>query len=119
MTTQTGEEMDQERANHRKAICTVAVVLALLSLLLASPANACECASTGPPCGAFWNGDPEVFVARVTAVHFPEGPRLQRRVTLQVAEVFRGDVRGDIDLLTGSGGGDCGYPFAAGETYLV
>jgi hypothetical protein len=48
-------------------------------------------------------------------------PRLlnQRRVRLRVTENFVGAEGDHFELFTGFGGGDCGFPFRTGETYLV
>jgi hypothetical protein len=40
-------------------------------------------------------------------------------VRFDVAEAFRGVTSPELDVDTGSGGGDCGYPFKVGESYLV
>jgi hypothetical protein len=42
-----------------------------------------------------------------------------RRVTFAVAERFKGVDGRLIDVLTGSGGGDCGFNFRVGSSYLV
>ena len=40
-------------------------------------------------------------------------------VTFEVLETFKGKTTSDVKLSTGMGGGDCGYPFEAGQTYVV
>src|SRR5437868_10960043 len=42
-----------------------------------------------------------------------------KRIKFQVKEVFRGDKQDTLDVWTGFGGGDCGFLFQKGETYLV
>jgi hypothetical protein len=59
-----------------------------------------------------------VFSAKVLAV------AVNRRefsvsVKLSVEQVWKGEVAKEVTLTTGSGGGDCGYPFKVGESYLV
>src|SRR5262249_10049444 len=49
----------------------------------------------------------------------PDAPIAQRRIRFDVAEAFRGVSGATVDVLTGLGGGDCGYPFRVGERYLV
>ena len=44
---------------------------------------------------------------------------VQRLVALRVEEIFKGDVAPLTILVTGSGGGDCGYAFEEGKEYLV
>jgi hypothetical protein len=38
--------------------------------------------------------------------------------TVQVTKSIKGHVHGDITVTTGTGGGDCGYDFVEGESYL-
>lgn len=45
--------------------------------------------------------------------------RLYRITVFEVSEKFRGDIPPFVIVATGSGGGDCGYRFKAGESYLV
>jgi len=43
----------------------------------------------------------------------------RRRVSFKVSEIFRGDVGASVIIRTGLGGGDCGYAFEVGSSYLV
>jgi hypothetical protein len=99
-----------------------------LVTLLGMPAasEACSCIIPGPSCEETWQVD-AVFVAQVLDIRAmpPGNPQsapwldMRRRVRLLVVEVFRGGVSKEIDVYTGEGGGDCGYEFRSGETYLV
>lgn len=40
-------------------------------------------------------------------------------VTFYVLETFKGSSVSEVQLSTGMGGGDCGYPFETGKTYVV
>lgn len=92
------------------------------------PAEACSCYHSNVQCGAagdFWKTQ-AVFVGRVLSIEnlAPRSlPRFfgRRKVRVRVVEGFRGTAAGqpDVSVLTGSGGGDCGYPFRVGEEYLV
>ena len=42
-----------------------------------------------------------------------------REVTLRVVENFKGAPVNELLITTGSGGGDCGFPFDVGQSYLV
>jgi hypothetical protein len=42
-----------------------------------------------------------------------------RTVSFAVGRVFRGKAQDHVAILTGLGGGDCGYYFQTGQTYLV
>jgi len=66
-----------------------------------------------------------VFVGKVVAIDTqspqpgPERGYLQRRIRLEVLERFQGALEGNVTLLTGLGGGDCGYPFQVDGIYVV
>ena len=40
-------------------------------------------------------------------------------VTLEVSQIWKGDIASPIVVLTARGGGDCGFPFCVGESYVV
>jgi hypothetical protein len=40
-------------------------------------------------------------------------------VRLKVAKSWKGSTHGEVRVVTGRGGGDCGYRFEVGESYLV
>ena len=81
--------------------------------------------SSGPPCQAAWQAD-AVFAANVVSIDAPvdegakDGMRWpMRRVRVKVTEGFRNTPAAEVDVLTGMGGGDCGYNFAVGGDYLI
>ena len=101
--------------------------IVFLLFVSAYDALACSCASSGPPCQAFWQTD-AVFSATVisksvitvdTGIEsFPKEQQIA--VKLLVEDTFRGSLGGnDVEMLTGMGGGDCGYNFEKGKKYLV
>ena len=77
-------------------------------------ATACSCAGPGAPCAEAWRAD-AVFVGQVVSISATVG----RRVEVAVIEPFRGFQLSQVTLETGYGGGDCGYPFEMGQSYLV
>ncbi len=111
---------------------------------LAARLEACSCAGGGSPClaagmsAAVFTGTvmdialvPAQFSSRSTA---PSGRRLSgqasepidmkpgfRLVRIRLAEVFSGvePWQREIEVVTGFGGGDCGYPFQPGAEYVV
>jgi hypothetical protein len=100
-----------------------------LLILLPRAAAACSCAFGGGarPCGTYW-GTPVIFSGQVTdisetTVTFGEGKsqevRKQRLVRFAVEEALRGLSGKEAEVVTGYGGGDCGYGFVKGERYLV
>ena len=96
----------------------------LLTFVLFDEAKACSCAFGGAaPCQQYWRTD-VVFTGLVTGstkVEMEEGTyKSQRRlVRFEVVEPSRGIQAAQAEVITGWGGGDCGYQFEVGETYLV
>lgn len=104
-----------------KKLCRIALVMFLLGLGLVYPAPdafACSCA-----------GEPSDEVAlRRTAMVFTGtatdsvGAFLgggSNAYGFEVDRAYKGEVRSDQWVNTGSGGGDCGYEFRLGERYAV
>src|SRR6266446_4457924 len=103
-----------------------------LLLLIFSPSfvRACSCAMVGNGCGP-WSlqGEGAVFLGKVTAKVAQPRPDAAGAVDLpagyavhfSVAENFHGvsEPGAEAVVYTGSGGGDCGYPFVVGTSYLV
>jgi hypothetical protein len=88
---------------------------------------ACSCIEEGPACQAFFRTH-AVFVGRVLGVtDFTAATDIsgrtftfaRRHVRLTVSESFSGVQSNEVTVDTGAGGGDCGYPFVVGESYLV
>ena len=112
-------------------------------ILLAPELEACSCAGPGTPCNAA-GSSAAVFtgtvlnitlhpvqplpadsgpaagrrgrVARSTGDPIPPMSRAFRVIRMEVTEVLSGIAAGqkEIDIVTGLGGGDCGYPFQPG-----
>jgi hypothetical protein len=105
-------------------ISGVSALLVLVAGLFAAPdAAACSCTTPGPACEGYWKAS-AVFLGRVESVSRQAGklpsrmPGL-RRVRFAVIEGFSGVRTGTIEVTTGRGGGDCGFPFRAGAEYVV
>jgi hypothetical protein len=107
------------------------LLLAVSSLfvLLASAgrADACTCMMPGAPCKAF-GGSAAVFVGTVTDIksRMRESPARGKEmdwapntVTFSVSEAFSGVEGAEVQVSTGMGGGDCGYSFVKGVSYVV
>lgn len=98
----------------------VAAILFLSSIA----AVACSCVDMGAGvCQTFWV-TPAVFSGRVVEISdVPRGEGtnvfLSKRVKFAIIDAFRGVTGETVDVLTGSGGGDCGYRFEMNESYLV
>ncbi len=105
------------------------LLTALLSCL-AFPGSAlgCSCVSLSSYCDNTWADGEVIFVGTVAAKialqeQFEDG--IQRltdyEVRFSAVDLLRGASKLDktMSVYTGSGGGDCGYPFAVGSRYLV
>lgn len=110
----------------RGARVTTFLIVLLATLAAPVPSDACSCMETKPVCEAFWQA-PIVFagevldIAEIEPPTLPNGRRFagDRLVKLRVDGAFRGTRPGIVEVQTGSGGGDCGYPFERGRKYLV
>jgi hypothetical protein len=107
-------------------------VIAALAFFSFAPiaVRACSCIVVGTGCGP-WSlqGEGAVFLGKVTAKVAQARPDAAGVVDLSadyavhfsVDESFSGGAEpgGETVVYTGSGGGDCGYPFVVGTSYLV
>lgn len=91
---------------------------------LTPTAKACSCMDSGPPCQAYWPAS-AVFTGQVievtTFISDQENFRgyAQKLIRFAVSQTFRGVSGMTVEAITGNGGGDCGYPFKVGQSYLV
>jgi len=109
---------------------TWAMIFTLVAAMLACFVNhaiACSCVPAGPPCQAYWKAS-AVLVGLVTnisptLVEIGEGKTKrtypQLLVRMVVEQAYRGVEGTEVEVVTGQGGGDCGYRFRLGERYLV
>jgi hypothetical protein len=91
-------------------------------------AVACTCMGTPSPCASF-KDTPVVFVGLVTSIEETkvdivrfgekETVRTGLRAHFTVEESLKGIKQKTVEVATGGGGGDCGYPFKQGRRYLV
>ncbi|HEX6903873.1 MAG TPA: hypothetical protein VF789_29450 [Thermoanaerobaculia bacterium] len=106
------------------------LLAAVLGLALARSVSACSCVAdfgADKPCETYWGTD-SLFLGRAISVEAvddeEEGeirlpPFWSRRFQFEVIEGFIGVEGPTVEVWTGSGGGDCGFEFKIGETYLV
>jgi len=102
--------------------------VAMLGCLATTEArlHACECIGPVLPCLAAENAQ-AVFVGQVVEIApvspppkgQAPGPVVSRRVLFKITESLMGGVDDTVEVYTGSGGGDCGFNFAKGKSYLV
>lgn len=109
--------------HRRRALLGLSLLVVALS---GARAAACSCEKPGPPCVEFGRAS-AVFVGTVASVR--EGERKQkpggeveftpRAVKFSVERTFLGVEGAEVEVLTGLGPEDCGYPFTKGVSYLV
>jgi len=99
-------------------------VVVLWCLLTPARADACTCVEGIPPCQSVWQATSvvEATIASIETVTgppvFENGPRYpERLVRLQDVRAWVGEST-DV-VITGMGGGDCGYAFRVGTRYLI
>ncbi len=86
------------------------------SLLIARPANACDCAGR-PTCATFWDAD-LAFVGRVKAVATPMPGK--EETTFEIEEWLRGEaVKASVTIVSNGVGYSCDYDFTPSTRYLV
>lgn len=102
-------------------------LVSLVIILSFEPADACSCAGEPPPCEAF-SGATAVFVGEVLdAAQQKEHKNEDGTTTVydvgsirfHVTEAFSGVTSSIVVISSGTGGGDCGYWFKRGQSYLV
>jgi protocatechuate 3,4-dioxygenase beta subunit len=111
----------------RKELLSCILVILILPCLLET-ASACTCANQSSPCAAF-GATPVVFVGHVVSIKedkaeinrfgVKEVIRTGLVAHMVVEEALKGITQKEVDVVTGGGGGDCGYRFIDGERYLV
>ncbi len=117
----------------KRFFCVVGV-LTLVSLtgtpsraaIAAEGESRCTCVSPKRPTCEVWWQTSAIFTGRVTKIDLvteeaADGQKqVKRLVRLRVQERWRG-LQGtrDVTIATGAGGGDCGFQFDQGQTYLI
>ena len=110
----------------RSVVLLLGVVMVVL---FAGPtANACSCGGGGGPCESFGTAG-AVFAGTVIGVRENPPPKkldpndidwLPRfAYKFSVQQAYSGVAGTEVEVFTGSGGGDCGYQFKVGQRYLV
>lgn len=109
----------------RGSALLVSVLAMVIGLQAETDAAACTCMSPKRPTCEVWWQTSAIFVGRVTRIrtvseNTSDGRRVSKQVTLRVGERWQG-LQGERDVVvrTGAGGGDCGFEFEQGKTYLV
>ena len=100
-----------------------AIVVGVALMLMAEETLGCSCPMSGPPCQAASTAD-SVFVGTVRGIESIDrdpssGFDRLVLVRMDVERWFVNAVPRQVEIVTGPGGGDCGYRFANGGRYLV
>jgi hypothetical protein len=120
--------------------CMTNTVVTVVILLLVQPGYGCECGGRQSPEVAFQSAR-SVFRGKVTSIRsrasfvflvtnprvwFAERdrdamyrPRYGVVVEFDVIEAWKGDSVRRFVVVTGNGGGDCGFEFVSGQEYVV
>jgi hypothetical protein len=118
------------------------LLVALLATFVAAEVSACSCMGGITVDGALKHAD-SVFAGVVVSIEDPRGDRLRAlpeheqaaeqvqshvtegperglKVTFRVMQWWKTDAMTEsVELWTGYGGGDCGYPVETGKSYLI
>jgi hypothetical protein len=110
----------------RRFLISLSIVTTLLALSI-SDVKACTCGFVGPPCEEYWQSQ-AVFAGKVikkSTFYVEEGEGDSRYkyqqvlVRFSIEQVFKGVAGDEVEIVTGLSGGDCGYHFKDGESYVV
>jgi len=111
----------------RRFLISLSIATALLALSV-SDVKACSCRFGGsPPCEEYWRSE-AVFAGKVikkSTFYTEEGEGdskykyQQVLARFSIEQTFKGIVGDEVEIVTGMGGGDCGYHFKDGERYVV
>ena len=107
------------------AVKVTHIILTSIAVLVLAgvPTFACDCAGNRPPCQEYWEAS-AVFIGTVIdsrSLTIKQGtyPQQRRAVRISLDEIFRGIEGAEVEVLTGFGGGDCGFGFRQAQQYLV
>jgi hypothetical protein len=100
-----------------------AIVVGVALMLLPEETFGCSCPMSGPPCQAASTAD-SVFVGTVRGIESIDrdpssGFDRLVLVRMDVERWFVNAVPRQVEIVTGPGGGDCGYRFTNGGRYVV
>lgn len=102
------------------AIILAFFVACFLLAIVPAGVSACSCAHTPSPAEATEKAD-AVFAGEVIGISDEKDATgfVSKTVHIQVNSVWKGPSQAVFKIATGAGGGDCGYDFTLGKSYLV
>lgn len=94
-------------------------LIASLAMFLESrqTTHACTCVSPPPPAKAFAQAD-AVFMGQIVSFNATSTERLYI-ARISVLKIWKGDRESATEIYTAESTAECGYPFRAGETYVI
>jgi hypothetical protein len=124
-----GDESAEENGHAVRSTKTMKTIVTLVLALACVRAPACSCVSGQPPEIAFAQAK-AVFLGRVVRLELVREKDSSEyellECILEVVVSYKGNSlatnsgsRRFMQVRTGSGGGDCGFPFGVGQYYLV
>jgi hypothetical protein len=92
-----------------------------LIVVLQGEAIACSCVRPGPSETENINSAVKDSAAVISGevVEITENTQFSKLVKININSVWKGSKKRQIEITTGNGGGDCGFPFEVGEIYLI
>jgi Carboxypeptidase regulatory-like domain len=112
--------------NRRWKLLSIGSLVLTLSSI-SETALACACTRPPLPCEAYWQVE-AVFIGTAKELSWIEFEEKLENIVLKrkrpvfrfsVDQAFRGVNGAQVAVMTGIGGGDCGYDFKIGEQYLI
>jgi hypothetical protein len=102
----------------------IAIMAGLAGVGLPNTGHACSCASAAGPTAAQCEASERAFLATVSDVDWPLAHEIALRrepvaLTLDVQQVWSGEVPTKVRAWTGFGNGDCGLPLDPGSRVLI
>ncbi|MCF6136403.1 hypothetical protein [Pseudalkalibacillus berkeleyi] len=84
-----------------------------------TPAQACSCAVPSSPDEEMKRSD-AVFMGTVKDIKDKSFLRYSpKKVVFEVSKSWKGEIKEEITILTGTNSANCGFPFEEGEKYIV
>jgi hypothetical protein len=95
------------------------ISILVLAIGFTSSTEACSCAPTPPVCEAYWQANAVFVGVPVGRRELKESDSSTVAYRFLVQDPWRGVKDKEVEVRTGYGGGDCGYVFEFGKSYLI
>lgn len=122
-TNRTNRNRNRNRSSHRVRLLEILTLAVFVHTFEPSIASACTCVLGPETCPRVADAA-AVFEATVASIEVHEAPQIagqarsqERLVRLRDVRAIRGQPQEEV--VTGLGGGDCGYAFTVGGRYVI